>query len=214
MRPYVLINFAITADGKTSTVSNTPAQFTSKEDLDHLLTIRKRADAILVGRGTLETDNMSMTIPAEYAPEEQPLRCVASRSGHFDLAHKIFRSDGGAIHLLATEAGEDFDSSPYTEAGATFHQSTLSDFLKSLKQDHGVENLLCEGGGTLVRALAELDAIDEINLTWAGHTLFGGASAPTLTGTPAAHLPASLKFELTTFEPQENGEAFLTYKRA
>lgn len=213
MRPHILINFAITADGKTSTVNKDPAHFTSKADLDRLLSIRKRADAILVGRGTLEADNMSMTIPAEHEPEKQPLRCVVSRSGKFNLDHKIFHSEGGAVHLLATGARAGFDCSPYTEVGATFHSSSLSDFLETLKQDHGVETLLCEGGGSLVRALAERDAIDEINLTWAGHTLFGGAGAPNITGGLGDHLPASLQFELEVFDPQENGEAFLTYKR-
>ena len=76
-----------------------------------------------------------------------------------------------------------------------------------------MEHLLCEGGGSLVRALAELDALDEINLTWAGHTLFGGEGAPTITGALGDHLPASLHFELTHFEPLDNGECFLTYTR-
>ena len=65
-----------------------------------------------------------------------------------------------------------------------------------------------------MRALAELGVIDEINLTFAGHTLFGGAEAPTITGQLGDHLPASLEFELSHFEPLDNGECFLTYERA
>ena len=80
-RPTVLINFAITADGKVSTVNRDPARFTSKLDLERLLEIRGRADALLVSRATLEADNMSMSIPAELHPPRQPLRCIASRSG-------------------------------------------------------------------------------------------------------------------------------------
>jgi len=213
MRPRILLNFAITADGKTSTVNRDPAHFTSRADLARLHAIRQRADAILVGRGTLEADRMSLTIPAKQNPAKQPLRCVASRSGHFDLDHKVFHSKGGDLHLLATEAASDFDPTPLTSAGARVHTSTLFEFLETLKRDHEIDTLLCEGGGTLVRALAELDAIDEINLTWAGHTLFGGAGAPNITGGLGSHLPASLAFELTTFEPQEDGEVFLTYER-
>jgi len=101
-RPTVLINFAITADGKISTVNRDPAQFTSAQDLQRLLEIRKRADALLVGRGTLEADNMSMVIPPELKPSHQPLRCIASCMGDFDLGHRVFHTSGGAIHLLAT----------------------------------------------------------------------------------------------------------------
>lgn len=212
-RPTVLINFAITADGKTSTVSKEPARFTSKVDLQRLLAIRKRADAVMVGRGTLDTDEMSLTIPPELKPARQPLRCVVSRSGRFDLGHKLFHTPGGAVHLLVTAAPEDYDPRLYEAAGATVHRESLPQFLGTLRTALGVETLLCEGGGTLVRALAELGAIDEIHLTWAGHTLFGGAAAPTLTGHLGPHLPASLEFELTHFEPLDNGECFLTYRR-
>lgn len=212
-RPRILINFAITADGKTSTVSKDPAHFTSKADLRRLLEIRKRADAILVGRATLEADQMTMTIPAELDPRRQPRRCVVSRSGGFDPGHKLFHSDGGPIHLLATEPGADFDAGPFQRLGATVHTGSLPDFLHRLRTEHEIRTLLCEGGGSLVRSLAELDAIDEINLTFAGHTLYGGQGAPTLMGTVPDYLPRSLEFELAHFEPQADGELFLTYTR-
>ena len=212
-RPTILINFAITADGKISTVNKDPAHFTSKRDLQRLLEIRRRADALLVGRGTLEADAMSMTIPSKLKPSGQPLRCIVSRAGRFALGHKVFHTKGGALHLLATEATEDYDSFSYEAAGATVHRSSLAAFLTTMATDYGVETMLCEGGGTLVKSLAELEAIDEINLTFAGHTLFGGADAPTITGHLGAHLPASLEFELTHFEPLDNGECFLTYQR-
>lgn len=213
-RPRIILNFAITADGKTSTVNHDPAQFTSKIDLHRLLEIRKRADALLVGRGTLEADQMSMTIPGNLNPGRQPLRCVVSRSGDFDPGHKVFKTDGGPIHLLVTQAFPNFDAVPYQEAGATVHRGSLAEFLTELKEQHDVETLLCEGGGTLVRALAELSAIDEINLTYAGHTMFGGVQAPTITGALGEHLASSLRFELTHFEPLDNGECFLTYFRS
>lgn len=212
-RPTVLINFAITADGKISTVNKDPAQFTSPRDLQRLLEIRGRADALMVGRGTLEADNMSMTIPPELKPPRQPLRCIASHAGKFDLGHKVFHSAGGAIHLLATTAPEDYDPGLYEAAGATVHRCSIQEFLHILATRHQVRTLLCEGGGTLVRTLAELDALDEIHLTWAGHTLLGGAEAPTITGPLGDHLPASLEFELTHFEPLDNGECFLSYRR-
>lgn len=212
-RPRILINFAISADGKISTRAKDPAHFTSKLDLHHLLEIRKRADAILVGRGTLEADQMSMTIPDELKPPKQPLRCVASRSGGFSLSHKLFNSRGGAIHLLVTDPSPDFDPVRYESAGATVHTASLPDFLHRLRTEYNVGTLLCEGGGALVGVLAELDAIDEIHLTLAGHSLFGGIDAPTITGQLGAHLPASRHYQLDSFEPLENGECFLSYSR-
>ncbi len=79
----------------------------------------------------------------------------------------------------------------------------------------GVRHLHCEGGGQLIRALAELDAIDEFHVTLAGHALFGGMEAPTATGIGVDFLPASLDFALSHFEPRPDmGECFLSYRRA
>lgn len=212
-RPSIVINFAISADGKISTVNRDPSQFTSAQDHKRLLEIRKRADALLVGRGTLEADNMSMTIPAEMQPQHQPLRCIASRSGKFNPDHRVFQTPGGALHLLVTEPAEVPEFGPLEALGATIHLCSLEEFLRILMVEHGVQTLLCEGGGTLVRSLASLEAIDEVHLTWAAHSLFGGEDAPTITGELSSHLPASIQFELTHFEPLENGECFLSYQR-
>lgn len=201
-RPWISTNLAISADGKISSVDRRPSGWTSAADHARLKQLRLGAQALMVGRGTWEADRMTMTSP------ENPLRCVVSGSGKFDRSHPIFTTPGGPIHLLVTDNGE-----VELIDGATFHHASLEAFLEILGRDHGVERLHCEGGGSLIRSLAELDVIDEYHLTWAGHTLFGGKAAPTPTGVPGAFLPTSLKFELTAFETTSEGECFLSYRR-
>lgn len=206
-RPWISCNLAISADGKISSPEHRPATWTSKADHDRLLALRRPADALMVGRGTADTDNMTMTVPGK---NQQPLRCIVSRHADISPEHAVFQREGGDIHLLATESSKAPQGIP-----ATVHQMSLQDFLSKLAQDHGVSHLHCEGGGKLIHALAELDAIDELHLTWAGHTLLGGASSPTLTGTLGKHLSASTRFRLKQFLPQEQtGECFLSYRRA
>lgn len=205
----VLINFAITADGKIATKEKTASPFTSKDDLDRLLQIRKKADAIMVGRGTLEADQMGMTIPERLHPAKQPARVIVSRSGEYDFQHKVFSQKGGQIHLLMTERANEHALSEEVSQ----HRMSLNDFLQYAEHELGWETLLCEGGGELVHALAALDRIDEIYLTWAGHSLFGGREATTLTGGPSSFLPASREYELVEFTPLEQGECFLHYKK-
>ena len=200
-RPRISINFAISADGKISSVAKQPSGWTSPEDHARLLKLREGADALMVGRGTLEADRMTMKAPGN------PLRCVVSRSGKYDPAHPLFHTPGGAIHLLATEG-----AAPAIP-GTIAHTGTLACFLETLAAI-GVQCIHCEGGGELAGELAALDAIDEIHLTWAGHTLFGGREAPTLSGIPGEFLPASRGYELVEFDPRpETGECFLSYRR-
>ena len=204
-RPWVSCNLAISIDGKISSAARLPSGWTSPEDHARLIDLRRGADALLVGRGTLEADRMTMKVPDQPF---QPLRCVVSRRGVFDAGHPLFHSPGGAIHLLVT------GNADCTVPSGTLHRASLAEFLTILAEHHAVRRLHCEGGGGLIRSLAELDAIDEFHLTLAGHTLFGGQAAPTATGLPGDFLPHSLEFEISHFEPRpESGECFLSYRR-
>lgn len=201
-RPRVSINFAISADGKISSVTGKASGWTSEADFVRLKALREGADALMVGRGTLESDRMTLRAPGD------PLRCVVSRKGRFDRGHPLFAAAGGPIHLLGTAAAPD------AIPGTIAHHESLADFLATLRESHGVGRLHCEGGGQLVGELARLDAIDDIHLTWAGHRLFGGREAPGIGGPPGEFLPASRSFELTHFDPREDlGECFLSYRR-
>lgn len=206
LRPQISTNLALSADGKISSSPPRPAGWTSRADHARLLELRENADAILVGRGTLESDRMTMTVPGKSI---QPLRCIVSRSGELDPDHPLFSKPGGDIHLLVT--GE-FTGAEIS--GVRVHRHSLAEFLETLVTEHHMKRLHCEGGGQLIRALAELDAIDEFHMTLAGHTLFGGRDAVTATGVPADFLPRSVEFRLSHFEPRAaEGECFLSYTR-
>lgn len=206
-RPRISTNLAISADGKISSVDRVPSGWTSDEDHKLFLKHREGTDAILVGRGTLEADHMTMTAPGN------PLRCIISRSGVLAPEHPIFSTPGGPIHLLVT--GDEAPELPVRlRDQVTVHQMSLAAFLNHLATELQISALHCEGGGQLIRALAEIDAIDEFHLTLAGHTVFGGREAPTTTGVPADFLPRSVAFRLARFDPRPDlGECFLSYER-
>lgn len=210
--PTISLNFAISADGKIAGAGRQSSGWTSDADSERLLELRLTADALLVGRGTLVADSMKMTIPARLNPARQPLRCVVSRGGAFSPDHPLFQSPGGRIHLLVTDP--DADPPANLPGEPLLHRGSLPDFLSTLRRDHGVNHLHCEGGGELARSLFDLDLVDTIHLTWAGHHLFGGNNAPTLSGLPGEFLPASRQFRLEHFDPRPDlGECFLTYQR-
>ena len=198
-RPRISTNLAISADGKISSSPPRPSGWTSRADHARLLELRQNADAILVGRGTLEADRMTLTVPGK---DRQPLRCIVSKKGIFDPSHPLFTSPGGEIHLLVT--GE---AAGPPVLNTTHHHASLAEFLTILATQFDVRHLHCEGGGRLIRALAELDAIDEFHLTLAGHSIFGGLQAATSTGIPLEFLPRSLGFRLAHFDPRpEQGD--------
>lgn len=209
-RPRVSTNLAISADGKITPVRPIPSGWTSPEDHRRLLDLRAGADALLIGRGTLEADRMTLTCPGKG---NQPLRCIVSRSGTLDASHPVFSTPGGDIHLLVTGPASPALPDELREK-VIVHRMLLGNFLALLDERHGIRQIHCEGGGQLIRELAVLDVIDDFHLTLAGHTLFGGQEAATATGIPGDFLPASRSFRLSHFESRpDSGECFLSYTR-
>jgi riboflavin-specific deaminase-like protein len=221
-RPRVTVHFAVTLDGKVSTAKHTPAQFTSSGDKQRLLQVRSENDAVMVAKGTLEADRMSLGIPDPLlrnkrlgrGTSEEPLRVIVSASGEIDLDLPIFQHPGAPIVLYTTKRisrekrAQLAEKLAICEAGA--EQVDLRYVMSDLFSRFRVRTLVCEGGPTLVRSLAEVDFIDRIVLTIAAK-LFGGRSAPTLTGVPGDFLPASRYFKLVNHEIGVN-EFYLTYE--
>ncbi len=223
LRPLVILHFAVTADGKVSTSKRTPARFTSARDKQRLLEVRALADAILVGRGTLETDRMSMDLPDQRLRErrikegksECPLRVILSPSGNISISLSVFEKGNAPIVIYSTERMAPAQRRLLSEHAAV-HLSGSNDLdlfwlLWHLYEHYQVRSLVCEGGPTLVKALAQADVIDEIYLTIAAK-IFGGLAAPGLTGLPGEFLPASRQFQLIDIDRGEN-ECYLRYRR-
>ena len=221
-RPRVTVHFAVTVDGKVSTPSHTPALFTSARDKKRLLVVRSENDAIMVASGTLQIDRMSLGLPDQVlrnerlrrGASEEPLRVIVSGSGEISLDLPIFRSPGSPIVLYTTSRIShlkrvqlEHKVSIY-EAGK--EQIDLQYVMRHLFSRYSVRTVVCEGGPTLVRSLAQVDLIDRIVLTIAAK-LFGGRSAPTLTGLPGDFLPSSRHFKLVNSEIGDN-EFYLTYE--
>src|ERR1043165_2197815 len=108
-RPFVVVTFAMTADGKVTTKNFGPVDFTSREDKFHLFRQRALADAVLLGHTSLERDNVRLGVPAEMqdlrvkrAQPRSPLRVIVSNRGRIDVRLKIFQSGISPIIIFST----------------------------------------------------------------------------------------------------------------
>jgi len=218
----VIANFAITADGKVSTRKFTPTGFTHPADKRRLQEIRSLGDALLVGATTVSADTMSMRLSAGDLRERrigqgrppEPLRVIVSNRGIVDGKSGVFKP-GGAPRVVfsTTRMPEKTRGTLASQADLWLFDSEsvdLAAMLKILRADYRVRTVVCEGGPSLFRSLLEIDAVDELRLTWAG-LVFGGAQAPTLTSLPGKFLPRTAHARLVEMEPGE-GECYLTYR--
>jgi riboflavin-specific deaminase-like protein len=221
MRPFVAATFAMTIDGKITTRAFSPVDFTSREDKLHLLRQRSLGDAVLIGRSTLSHDNVRLGLPdpkmrAEREARGQsayPLRVIVSNEGRIDPALKIFQTDFSRIVIFSTtRMPRKYQLALREKATLRLSDSRTVDLarmLQQLRSEYDVRRVACEGGAELFRSLLELHLVDQLNLTIAPF-IFGGRTAPTLTGSGSAFLPASVRCSLGEMRTVGE-ECFLTY---
>ncbi len=222
LRPRVIANFAITADGKISTRNYTPTGFTGPKDKDRLRKIRSLGDAVLAGANTVINDHMSLGLSSRSLQRDrisrgqsaEPLRVVASNRGQVSTDWKVFHSGSAPRVIFSTRQMPVKTRDALAPLADLWlfedSQVDLPAMLSILREEYGVRTLVCEGGPSLFRSLLEIGAVDELHLTWSPQ-VFGGAKAPTLTSLPEKFLPKTVRGRLTAMDVTD-GECFLTYR--
>src|SRR5450432_910428 len=172
-RPFVFATFAMTVDGKITTRKFSPVDFTSRADKLHLLRQRSLGDAVLIGRSTLEHDNVRLGLPdpkmrAEREARGQsayPLRVIVSSEGRIDPTLNIFQTDFSPIVIFSTTRMPRKYQIALREK-ATLHLSDarsvdLEWMLHQLWREYRIRKVACEGGASLFRALVEEGLVDQ-----------------------------------------------------
>lgn len=191
-RPFVLVNMAMTADGKIATANRAVASFGSQRDLAHLYKLRATVDAVMCGARTIEAGEVHLgpggvrhqqrRLKAGLA--EFNLRVVVSGSGSVDTTAHIFTEHFSPILVLTTaRAGRRRLAALARVADEvmicgdrTIDFATAIEWLATRWR---VKRLLCEGGGKLNAAMLGTGLVQELHLTLCP-LVFGGSEAPTI----------------------------------
>jgi len=192
--PFVLVNMAMTADGKIATANHAVSSFGSARDRERLLQLRATADAVMTGARTVNSAPIILgpgpsrfrRLRLKNGLAEHNLRVIVRGSGLVNPRAEIFRHRFSPVIVLTTRR-----ASP-----AKLHQlRAVADAVKIcgkyninlraalgwLRRKWGVNRLLCEGGGELNAALFRAGLVAELHLTVCPK-IFGGREAPTIAG--------------------------------
>lgn len=191
-RPYVVVNMAMTADGKIATTNRAVTSFGSPRDARHLMELRASADAILCGAGTVNEAGITLGLEGEAFLRQRrglglsgvPLRVVVSGRARVRPDADVFRTPGGPVVVIASRAApESVLRELRRHAGdVVIFGKTEVDIVAALHwlyATRGVRRLVGEGGAELNDALFRADVVDEFHVTLCPK-LFGGRTAPTV----------------------------------
>jgi riboflavin-specific deaminase-like protein len=212
-RPYLLLNFATTLDGRAA-ISGRSGAIGSRVDTELLQRLRTRVDAVMIGAGTMRAERYGRIVsdPQLRAYREatqlshDPLAVIVSNRLELPWDAGLF-SDGGGQVVIFT-ASEQQPPETATPVTVVRHDGgvKLPEALAWLRRERGIRSLLCEGGPTLHGDLQRRRLADELFLTIAPK-LSGGAGPHILEGDLGGVLGLELAWLL-----EAGGELFARYK--
>ena len=230
MRPHVLVNMAVSADGKTDSRERRGARISGAADTARVNRLRAAADAVMVGGHTLLGEDPRLTVRdaglssgrQAAGRTAQPAKVgVTTRIGHPGgdapalPSPSRFLGDGGATVFLATTCATDAEAREWLSGQGVsliVHEGPRVDLARLLDElgERGIAQLMVEGGGTLVAALLEAGLVDELQLAVAP-LLFGGETAPTPVGGAGWTAAQAIRLQLIGTAVDDDGDVILRY---
>jgi len=166
-RPHVLLKLAVSSDGKIAKAPGQQTAISGPEFYPQTHLLRARADAILVGAGTVRTDNPTLTCRLPGMGHLSPKKIVVGGDDVLALPKRALQFPG---HVDFEEVLQDLGS-------------------------QGINMLLVEGGAKVATSLLEADLVDEIILAMAPHSI-GPQGVDALAGLPLTKITANEHFVL------------------
>lgn len=174
--PLVTLKTATTLDGQIAAADGTSQWITSEEARHDAHAVRSRSDAVMVGAGTVRTDDPLLTVRLEGHTGHQPKPVIVAGRQPLPTDAQLWDRDPlvyGAEDDVEIPSGEyvPLPGADGVDVGA---------MIKDLGA-RGIVDLLVEGGPRLAGSLLTAGAVDRL-LIYYGAALAGGAGTPMIQG--------------------------------
>lgn len=183
-RPRVIVNCAMSADGKIALPTGKQLRISSEEDIARVYKLRSECDAVLVGVGTILSDDPKLTVKEKYVKHpRQPLRVVLDSNGRTPPKALVLNKTANTLIIMARGHERRFEGSHIEVAGCPTDQNgllVLSEVLDLLSQ-RGIRTLLVEGGSTVIWSFITSGLVDDL-FVYIGPCVIGGKNTPTMAG--------------------------------
>lgn len=175
----VIINCAMSADGKIALRTRRQTQISNEEDKKRVHRLRNSSDAILVGVETVMADDPKLTVNGKYVKRpRRPLRIVLDSKGRTPKKALVLNGASKTLIVTNEECTKTFLNAQTVRCGK--NEVDLKK-LKRILERMDIRTLLVEGGSRVIWSFLESRIADEVNL-FVGSMVIGGDRSPTPAG--------------------------------
>lgn len=187
-RPFLILKAAMTFDGKIATAGGESRWITGDEARLQVHRLRSQVDAVMVGIGTVLSDDPLLTARLSGGTVRQPMRVVLDSRLRMPLNAKVLSARGGGEVLIATTIHAPKSRIEQLERlGATVlilpderGRVSLKACLRELGK-RGVTSVLLEGGSEVNASAFSAGVVHRLRL-YVAPSVLGGRDAKGLIG--------------------------------
>lgn len=181
-RPYVIMKYAMTMDGKTASYTGVAEWITGEAARQHVQKQRRQYSAVMVGVGTVIADNPKLTCRIDSEKKHSRIICDSGLRTPHD-AYVVTTADRIPTYI-ATCCRDRDKHSAYENAGCRIVVTKEKDGhvdlndLMDILGGAGIDSIILEGGGTLNWSALQSKIVQKVQ-TYIAPKLLGGRTAPT-----------------------------------
>ena len=190
--PFVLVKAAMTLDGKLATVARESQWITDEAARERSLLLREEYDAILVGSGTVATDDPRLTRRLGRSPTPWT-RVVLDGDGDAPSHAQIF-NDGGRTIVFTREPSR----FPLADTVRTEGRVDLTTVFRELHA-RGIQSVIVEGGAAVHTEVLRQGLWQKMIL-FVAPMIIGGANAPAIFTGEVSRLTEAHRFRFDRAE--------------
>jgi diaminohydroxyphosphoribosylaminopyrimidine deaminase/5-amino-6-(5-phosphoribosylamino)uracil reductase len=170
-RPHVTLKLALSADGKAGLASRKPFAITGEEARTRVFQMRAASDAILVGIGTILSDNPQLTCRLPGMEERSPVRVILDAKLTLPLSTSVVATVRDVPTWVFTSSKPSAVAEEILQqkgckvfrVGDVEGRLDVEEVLKVLGEQ-GITRLMVEGGPRVAGAVAAANLVDEMAL--------------------------------------------------
>lgn len=186
--PFGILKTAMTLDGKIASANGDSKWITNEFSRQYVHELRHRVSGIMVGIGTVLTDDPELTTRLKNRDGVDPIRIIVDSTAKIPLSAKVLNLDSKVKTIVATtEMADKQKLRDIKSKGAEIiitplknNRVDLSNLMKQLGQRE-IDSVLIEGGAALNFSALEEGIVDKI-ISFIAPKIIGGATSKTPVG--------------------------------
>jgi 2,5-diamino-6-(ribosylamino)-4(3H)-pyrimidinone 5'-phosphate reductase len=171
----------MSADGKIALPSREQLRISSDKDIKRMYKLLNECDAVLVGIGTVLSDDPKLTVKEKYVKHpRQPIRVILDVHCKTPEDALVVNQAAKTLIITGEKCSKKYgDNVKIIECETDENGLIDLNILLKLLYERGIKTLLVGGGGTVIWNFLKQKLVDDLYV-YIGPMIIGGKNTPTL----------------------------------